>query len=395
MRDDRRAYYNEIDPNAAAWLRELVRRGLIAPGDVDERSITDVEPDELARYTQCHFFAGIGGWSLALRLAGWPDDRPVWTGSCPCQPFSDAGKGLGERDPRHLWPAFRRLIRFGRPTALFGEQVASKKGRSWLARIRADLEDMGYGVGAADLCAPSACSPPVPASFLWQDETTGDAHWSPVEYVTLGPPHIRQRLFWMAHAELQRARPGVEGVEGRQGIGRDRPAINGTCDHRMGDAIGARLEGHARHGDDRDEPGRLDADAAGSTPEAGGAGGRMADAERGTAERHRHEVGRTSGEDQVGAEERQRLRDDARHGCDVGWSDFDLVACRDGKARRVESGTFPLAARVPARVVRLRGYGNAIVPQVAADFIVASIEAIEDLTTGERPNAATPQKGPS
>lgn len=85
------AYYNEIDPFAAAWLRRLIARGLIAPGDVDTRSITDVRADDLVSYVQCHFFAGIGGWSLALRLAGWPDDRPVWTGSCPCQPFSGAG----------------------------------------------------------------------------------------------------------------------------------------------------------------------------------------------------------------------------------------------------------------------------------------------------------------
>ena len=84
-------YYNEHDAKAAAWMRELIKEGLIADGDVDERSIVDVQPGDLAGYTQCHWFAGIGGWSLALRLAGWPDDRPVWTGSCPCQPFSSAG----------------------------------------------------------------------------------------------------------------------------------------------------------------------------------------------------------------------------------------------------------------------------------------------------------------
>ena len=124
-------YYNEIDPFAAAWLRALIRRGLIAPGDVDERSIADVRADDLVRYDQCHFFAGIGGWSLALRLAGWPDDRPVWTGSCPCQPFSVAGKGAGTDDARHLWPVFAELIRERRPAACFGEQVASAAGRSW------------------------------------------------------------------------------------------------------------------------------------------------------------------------------------------------------------------------------------------------------------------------
>ena len=85
-------YYNEIDCYCAEWLRNLIRAGLIAEGDVDERDIRDIRPDELTGYAQCHFFAGIGVWSYALRLAGWPDERPVWTGSCPCQPFSAAGR---------------------------------------------------------------------------------------------------------------------------------------------------------------------------------------------------------------------------------------------------------------------------------------------------------------
>ncbi len=100
------AYYNELDPFAAAWLRELIADGLIADGDVDERSIVDVCADDLAGYDQHHFFAGIGGWSYALRLAGWDDDREVWTGSCPCQPLSVGGKQRGHADSRHLWPAF-------------------------------------------------------------------------------------------------------------------------------------------------------------------------------------------------------------------------------------------------------------------------------------------------
>lgn len=123
------AYYNENDPFAAEWLRNLIAADLIAPGDVDERSIADVKASEVMGYDQCHFFAGIGGWSCALRLAGWPDDRPVWTGSCPCQPFSAAGKKLGEKDERHLWPTFRELISEHKPPAIFGEQVASRAGR--------------------------------------------------------------------------------------------------------------------------------------------------------------------------------------------------------------------------------------------------------------------------
>src|SRR5574343_242423 len=119
------AYYNEIDPFAAQWLRNLISAGHIALGHVDERSISDIRPSDLVGYIQHHFFAGIGGWSYALRLAGWDDSRPVWTGSCPCQPFSQAGKQAGTKDDRHLWPEFFRLIRECRPEVVFGEQVAS------------------------------------------------------------------------------------------------------------------------------------------------------------------------------------------------------------------------------------------------------------------------------
>lgn len=164
-------YYNEIDPFAAQWLRELINAGVIAPGDVDERDIADVTADDLAGYDQCHFFAGIGVWSYALRLAGWPDDRPVWTGSCPCQPFSSAGKRAGFVDERHLWPEFSRLIRECRPATVFGEQVASKDGLAWLDLVQADLGGAGYACGALDTCA---------AGF--------------------GAPHIRQRLYWVANA---------------------------------------------------------------------------------------------------------------------------------------------------------------------------------------------------
>jgi DNA (cytosine-5)-methyltransferase 1 len=184
------AYYNEIDPYAAQWLRNLISAGLIAPGDVDERSIEDVRPIELSGYTQCHFFAGIGGWSFALRLAGWADSQPIWTGSCPCQPFSGAGKHAGTTDPRHLWPVFRRLIADGAPAMVFGEQVASDAGRDWLAAVRDDVEALGYAVGAADLCAAS-----------------------------IGAPQARQRLYWVADADhegRQRAEWQGKSDEARQ-----------------------------------------------------------------------------------------------------------------------------------------------------------------------------------
>lgn len=168
------AYYNEIDPFAAQWLRNLIAAGHIAPGDVDERSIRDVQASDLVGYTQCHFFAGIGVWSHALRQAGWPDDQPVWTGSCPCQPFSVAGRQKGVDDERHLWPTWFSLIREHHPHVIFGEQVASGDALAWLDTVHADLERESYAVGVADLCA---------AGF--------------------GAPHIRQRLYFVAEPRLR------------------------------------------------------------------------------------------------------------------------------------------------------------------------------------------------
>jgi DNA (cytosine-5)-methyltransferase 1 len=332
------AYYNENDAYAAAWLRNLIGAGHIAPGVVDERSIVDVNPSELEQYVQCHFFAGVGGWSHALRLAGWPDDKPVWTGSCPCQPFSVAGKGRGTDDERHLWPAFRWLIAQCRPSVCFGEQVASKAGREWLAGVRTDLEAMGYAVGAADLCAAG-----------------------------VGAPHIRQRLWWVANAdEGQRGRvaggegcqpnrtaagrhegdgvaesdSAASGLELTEGDGRQQrraePIGRGAESRRgaggLADSIEPGLEGHAGHGNQGREPGRHRENTAGPT---------------------------------------------AARGATDFWSEYDLIPCLDGKARRVEPGVEPLAHGVPARVGKLRAYGNAITPQVAAVFIRAATEATQ------------------
>ena len=167
------AYYNEHDDYAAAYLRNLIEAGHIAPGIVDERSIEDVRPSDLRGFTQCHFFAGVGVWSYALRSAGWTDDRSIWTGSCPCQPFSAAGKGSGFADERHLWPAFFHLIEQCAPAIVMGEQVASKDGLAWIDLVLTDLEGAGYAAGASDTCA---------AGF--------------------GAPHIRQRLYWLADATI-------------------------------------------------------------------------------------------------------------------------------------------------------------------------------------------------
>lgn len=241
------AYYNEFDPFAAAWLRELIKADLIAAGDVDERSITEVTAADLAGYTQCHFFAGIGGWSYALRLAGWPDNRPVWTGSCPCQPFSQGGPGDGGSSKRHLWPSFFALIQECKPSTVMGEQVAGTSGLSWLDGVFTDLERIDYAVASSDLVA----------AFV-RDQT-------------------RSRLFWLADSANERQPAGQEHIR----VVPQEPQVLAYCD------------------------------------------------------------------------------------------------CADGKRRAFESGSFPLADGLPEIVGRLRGYGNAIVPQVAAEVIRAYMDVVD------------------
>jgi len=169
------AYYNEIDPHAAQWLRNLISAKQIADGYVDERSIEDVHPSDLRGFKQCHFFAGIGVWSHSLRLSGWSDDRPVWTGSCPCQPFSSSGQRAGFSDERHLWPSFFHLIQECKPSTVIGEQVASKDADTWIDLVHTDMEAMGYAFGAI----------PFPSAGI-------------------GAPHIRDRLYWVGHTNNSR-----------------------------------------------------------------------------------------------------------------------------------------------------------------------------------------------
>jgi len=325
------AYYNEIDPYAAQWIRNLIEAGHIAPGIVDERSIVDVSPDELLGYTQCHFFAGVGVWSYALRQAGWPDDKPVWTGSCPCQPFSSAGKGNGFDDERHLWPHFQWLIQQCKPSEVLGEQVASKDADAWIDLVHADLEAMGYAFGCVPF--PSA---------------------------SVGAPHIRDRSYWAAHS-LRSGQPGQGELGQSSYSAKSENRKIGGIEHdggrvRMADSAGIRC-GCGRESAEIQE-GRQPRPDAGRELAAGPEGCALPNSIS-TALRI----------------DRPELLPGPVNGL---WSTADWLHCRDGKWRPVESGAFPLANGVANRVGRLRAYGNAINAYQAQIFIESYLESIHD-----------------
>ncbi len=282
-------YYNEFDPFAAAWLRELINDKLIPEGKVDERSIIDVDGKDLKGFTQCHFFAGIGGWSYALELAGWSADRPVWTGSPPCQPFSVAGNKKGQDDERHLWPHFFSLIRECSPPTVFGEQVAAAIRTEWFDDLQTDMENQGYATAMAVL---PACS--------------------------VGAPHKRERLFFVARSN------------------------------------NSGLQGHGRF--------------------------EQVECQEGWKEQARYSaesstVNTLAKPDKLNRGSKQESKQSERG---EWWQSYGYssVPCADGKARPIptEPSLFPLANGIPNRVGLLRGAGNAIVPQVAAEIIKSFME---------------------
>ena len=373
------AYYNEIEPYAAQWLRNLIAKGLIADGEVDTRSIVDVRPAELAGFTQCHFFAGIGGWSHALRLAGWPDDRPIWTGSCPCQPFSVAGKGAGTDDPRHLWPHFHRLIAACRPPVVMGEQVAGAAGYGWLDGVRADLASEGYTCWAYDIPACAVDAPHIRNRLYWCAVADAEVIERGTGFCKIRPQQDRDFTAdgdgnsAMADAELpdRRAHDDVRGsgdaaqangrIEGAVEFGK-RDAASGELvntpslgrsegrtepDLRsgrnaaavadaqgdVGDALDARLEGQPRHVDGTG--GRAFAPGSVAAPD----GGDVADADGSGFVAGQRDYSAARYGDSIGA----------AYGGDSGsfWSDAEWIACHDGKARRTKSGLRLLVDGLP------------------------------------------------
>lgn len=360
-------YYNEFNPKSAAALRALIEDGFVADGIVDERSIEDVTPEDLKGFTQHHFFAGVGGWSIAARLAGWPDDRPLWTGSCPCQSFSDNGEQKGMEDERDLWPVWFRLMRgyaerIAPLPAIFGEQVENAISFGWFDRMQSDLEMERHAVGMAVL---PACS--------------------------VNAPHRRYRLGFAAYPAGEGSqiwpRPAVHAPRQVDGFERLRSSYVGNdAGERFGEAghgvrqsieraawadAGAVGDADDKHGRGQSEFAR--GEGTGSRPEPSGAGlGALVD-------------GFSAGSQGLGGHEHgtrgraQQARPTAASGL---WDNGRWIMCADGRLRRIpstESDIQLLAYGVSERVGLLHAAGNAIVPEVFARFILAAEAARGDM----------------
>jgi DNA (cytosine-5)-methyltransferase 1 len=311
------AFYNEIDRYCCDWLQNLMDAGHITSGKIDDRPIENLTPDDVRGYERVHFFAGIAGWDHALNLAGWRGS--VWTGSCPCQPFSAAGKGQAADDERHLWPAWFSLIRECSPAIVFGEQVEASIGWGWLDAVFTDLEAEGYACGAAVL---PACS--------------------------VGAPHIRQRVWFVAdslgaagelgHSERERAwRDAGAGIEAQgrpvlRTIGDDvgpSGAIGELADTNIARCgAGRPSEAGAERDTARIEPSGLCADGMG----------------------HAHEP-RPQAREQAAISGRPRPAADTRSSDD--W-ECDWLPCTDGKARPVEPVAQQMATGISRSLGRLR-----------------------------------------
>ena len=418
-------YYNEFDPYAAQWLRNLIAAGHLPPGDVDERSIVDIQPEDLNGYGQCHFFAGIGVWPYALGRNDWRERDSLWSGSCPCQPFSAAGQQLGFDDERHLWPAWFHLITQRRPAIVVGEQVSS--ALAWLDLVRDDLESAGYAVGAADLCAPGFpvenweqsaqhewllraiydCPDPLVAAELLDFASFANGNLGAHD-----GDHIRQRLYFvgMADAEDGHGWGGISGTEKGtwpREFGRGRPA-GGSADSRMAEPDGRQRDGQpSGEGCERNGPstGWYESDG---RPQSGGAVSRLGEPDDPrlagpiSAERGQFgPVGQTAVRGAIGGvadgsgdgrreectDSRGGRERDSAEGRAAGFgaggnacgtdaidrrgSAADWLYCRDGKWRAVGPGAFPLANAPAARVGRLRAYGNALDAETVVAFLAA------------------------
>ncbi len=302
-------------------------------------------------------FAGIGGIDLGLERAGmttvaqvendpwctqvlekhWPTvprwtdihdvdpkelpDHDIIAGGFPCQPVSIAGTRLAQDDPRWLWPQFARIVRVVRPRYVLVENVPGLASAG-MGDVLGDLAEIGY-----------------------------DAEWTSIPAAFVGAPHLRWRIFIVAYP-AGGGEPPDGGVRGRDARGGGRPArpfiftrpeVAYPADPQPASATLADadlLEDRGLHRRRQNET---------AAPISAGAseGGPVADPDRMAGTTTSSRDGQPGTVFEPGAFQRTLGR---------GSSPDQWI---------VEPDVGRVADGVPRRVDRLRGLGNAVVPQVA------------------------------
>jgi DNA (cytosine-5)-methyltransferase 1 len=234
------------------------------------------------------------------------------------RPASLAKKLPRNSDDRHLWPAMFGIIRTSRPTWILAENVAGHVTLG-LDQVLADLESEDYAV--QPIIVP-ACA--------------------------VDAPHRRDRVWILANAKSDRLQGRTQSKDGERYFEQD-----GTTDKPSGTSSGdpSRIMGNAekRSGNERSRGCNENREL--QISELGNASREIAFADSDNARRVKQWRSKSIQSELIAAE------------CGNRWSAEPNVG-------RVANG-------IPRRVDRLRGLGNAIVPQVAYEIIKAMIEADE------------------
>lgn len=335
-------------------------------------AITEAEPSRPLRVLD--LFSGIGGFSLGLEAAGmetvafceispkcrhllahhWPEvpayddictltaDRlaadgigvDVVCGGFPCQDLSYAGKGAGLAGERSgLWREYARLIRELRPAVVVVENVAALLSRG-LGDVLGDLAEIGY-----------------------------DAEWDCIRASDVGAPHLRNRLWIVAYAR------------GQQHEGFGDAFRRALTEELLGAYSDAGLSGGAYP---QADPQRADADSPGSH--------RAEVHQLRSPELRNEQVGEPGplGQDVADAHGERRAE---RHAPPIsgGSNIIDRRAHASWREWFSEPDVGRVAHGVPARVDRLHGLGNAVVPEIPRRLGRAILAAMT-----HSPNGASP-----
>ena len=306
-------------------------------------------------------FSGIGGFSLGLESAGlvetvafcdyekfcqqvlkkhWPqvpiygdvkeltherlkadgiNNIDIITGGYPCQPFSVAGSQKGEQDPRHVWPEMFRLIQELRPAFVIGENVSGhiKLG---LDTVLENLESEGYNARTFSISAAS-----------------------------IGANHKRERVWTLAYSNDKgiRARFGrsnydyekkgrVWSFDRRRSESDDEWSNSSTTETEALDVADTQSEGRRKPGHFNKE--KRNKESSATQSQSSSSDGANTNSKR----RRLWETGSEDAED-VGQSSRGQET--------LGWWDVEPDVGRVGHG-------------IPQRVDRLKGLGNAVVPQI-------------------------------